>query len=76
LLREIGAAAPVLALAREAAGMSEIMAALDADLRARLARAIAERAREAALATLAGGIEVEVAIFDRSGNLLARTGIE
>jgi len=76
LLREIGAPAPVLALAREAAGMSEIMAALDADLRARLARAIAERAREGALATLAGGIEVEVAVFDRSGNLLARTGIE
>jgi len=76
LLREIGAPTPVIARAREGAGMSEIMAALEADLRPRLAQAIAERAREAVLATLAGGTEVEVAVFDRGGNLLARSGIK
>ncbi|MGE5203246.1 MAG: cobalt-precorrin-5B (C(1))-methyltransferase [Acidobacteriota bacterium] len=76
LLGEIGAPAAALTLAREGAGMSEIMAALGPSLAARLAQAIAERAREVALATLAGGIAVEVAVFDRSANLLARCGME
>jgi cobalt-precorrin-5B (C1)-methyltransferase len=39
-----------------------------------LAHAVAGRAREVALATLAGGVSVEVAIIDRDGGLLARAG--
>ena len=53
-------AAPVEALAR-AAGLA-------------LADLTARRAREVALATLAGGIDVEVAIFDRAGTLIGRAG--
>ncbi|TMJ62659.1 MAG: cobalt-precorrin-5B (C(1))-methyltransferase, partial [Alphaproteobacteria bacterium] len=39
-----------------------------------LAEAVARRAREVALATLSGGIAVEVAIVDRTGEFLARVG--
>jgi cobalt-precorrin-5B (C1)-methyltransferase len=39
-----------------------------------LAELIARRAREVALATLAGGIAVDVAVFDRTGELLAHVG--
>jgi cobalt-precorrin-5B (C1)-methyltransferase len=39
-----------------------------------LAEAVARGAREVALATLCGGIAVEVAIIDRAGALLARAG--
>jgi hypothetical protein len=35
---------------------------------------VARRARGAALATLAGGVAVEVAIVDRGGAFLARVG--
>ena len=76
LLRELGAPASAVAVAHDGAAMSETMAALAPEHRASLLRAIAERARETALATLAGGIAVDVAIFDRSGNLLARSGVE
>ena len=76
LLRESEAPASAVALAAHGAGVSETMAALGPEQGARLAKAIAERAREAALATLAGGTSVDVAIFDRNGNLLARSGIE
>lgn len=63
LVEEARAAASggaVLALAR-AAGLP-------------LAEMIARRSREVALATLAGGIAVDVAVFDRSGELLAHAG--
>ena len=43
---------------------------------ARLAAAVARRAREVALATLSGATAVEVAIVDRSGDFLARVGAE
>ena len=39
-----------------------------------LAEAVARRAREVALATLSGGIAVEVAIVDRAGAFLAHVG--
>ena len=42
--------------------------------RGALAEAVAQRAREVALATLAGETAVEVAIVDRSGAILARSG--
>ncbi len=40
-----------------------------------LAGRIAAQAREAALATLSGGINVDVAVFDRNGGLLANTAV-
>ena len=40
----------------------------------REALAVARQAREVALATLAGGIAVDVAVFDRTGKLLAHAG--
>ncbi len=40
-----------------------------------LARRIAEQAREAALAVLAGGMEVDVRVFDRSGRLVGAAGV-
>jgi hypothetical protein len=36
-----------------------------------LTELIARRAREVALATLAGGITIDVALFDRQGALIA-----
>lgn len=39
-----------------------------------LGDAVARRAREVALATLAGGIQVDVAVFDREGALVGRAG--
>jgi hypothetical protein len=53
--------------------MGEVVAMLSPELRARLARHIAEACREVALATLAGGTAVDIAVFDREGALLART---
>jgi len=42
--------------------------------RAALAEDVARRARETALATLSGAVQVEVAIVDRGGEFLARVG--
>ena len=61
-------------MAREAESAGQVLAALDPALRTGLAQAIAERAREVALATLAGGVAVDVAVFDRDGALLGRAG--
>jgi len=74
LLADLKAPDGVLATARGAESVGEVMSALTVDLRLALARAIAERAREVALATLAGGTAVDVAIFDREGALLGRAG--
>jgi cobalt-precorrin-5B (C1)-methyltransferase len=70
-----GLSAPELAIAaaRSAESVGEIVAMLSPDLRARLARGVAEACREVALATLAGGTAVDVAVFDREGTLLGRT---
>jgi cobalt-precorrin-5B (C1)-methyltransferase len=57
--------------ARQAAGAGEILALAGSACAAALAKRIAEQAREVALATLAGGVAVDVAVFDRSGALLA-----
>jgi len=74
LVATLGLPGEVAALARAGAGAGEVLAALPAAARARLAMAGAERAREVALATLAGGVAVDVAIFDREGQLLGRAG--
>ena len=73
LLGELGAEAATLATARTANGAAEILG-VAGDLREALARAIAGRAREVALATICGKTAVEVAIVDRQGGVLARVG--
>jgi hypothetical protein len=62
-----------LATARTANGAAEILGIAD-DLRGTLARAVAGRAREVALATICGKTAVEVAVVDRQGSFLARVG--
>lgn len=72
-LAELGADATVVGAARSAASGGEVLA-LAGDKRQALARSVAARAREVALATLTGRIAVEVAIIDRQGEFLARVG--
>jgi len=73
LLSELGAPEPAVAAACTAESMGEVVAMLTPEIGLRLAHRIAEGCREAALATLAGGTAVDVAVFDREGALLART---
>ncbi len=74
MLGEFGAEPATLAAARTAHGAAEILG-IAGDLQEALARAIAARAREAALATICGKTAVEVAIVDRQGGFLARVGV-
>jgi len=71
LLAGLGASAAVVAEARHAASAAQILA-LAGDLP--LADAVARRARETALAVLAGGVDVDVAVFDRGGRLIGHAG--
>jgi cobalt-precorrin-5B (C1)-methyltransferase len=73
MLASLGADAALADAARSAAGAGEILV-LAGGKREALARGVAARAREVALATLSGRTTVEVAIFDRQGDLLARAG--
>jgi cobalt-precorrin-5B (C1)-methyltransferase len=72
-LAALGADAAVIDAARSAAGASEILTRAG-DRREALARVVAARAREVALATLSGETAVEVAIVDRQGEIMARVG--
>jgi cobalt-precorrin-5B (C1)-methyltransferase len=72
-LATLGAGHETSAAARNAAGAGEILA-LAGSCRRALAERVAARAREVALATLAGKTAVETAIIDRSGEFLARVG--
>jgi cobalt-precorrin-5B (C1)-methyltransferase len=73
MLAELGADPPAAEAARFAGSAAEILAVAGANREA-LARAVAARAREVALATLCGKTAVEVAIVDRQGGFLARIG--
>jgi cobalt-precorrin-5B (C1)-methyltransferase len=73
MLAALGAAPETLAAARQAAGAGEVLELAGA-CRPALAQRVALQAREVALATLAGGIVVDVALFDRTGALLAHAG--
>lgn len=67
----LGAELEIVAAARAAQSAGEVQAA--AGLWARpLADLIARRARSTALATLAGGVAVDVVIFDRQGAMIGR----
>jgi cobalt-precorrin-5B (C1)-methyltransferase len=75
LLAEAGAPASVVDAAHAAAGAGEVLSLADASgFGSALAEGVARRAREVALATLAGGTDVDVVVFDRSGALLGRAG--
>jgi cobalt-precorrin-5B (C1)-methyltransferase len=74
MLAELGADAAVVDAARSAAGAGEILTRAG-DRREALARVVAARGREVALATLSGKTAVvEVAIVDRQGEFMARVG--
>ncbi|HEX6842477.1 MAG TPA: cobalt-precorrin-5B (C(1))-methyltransferase [Stellaceae bacterium] len=81
ILAGLGADNAIVAQARDAAGAGEVLELArraGADTAAALAQRVAMQARETALATLAGGVAVDVAIFDRQGGLVAhaRDGAE
>ncbi len=71
ILAELGAPADIVAAASEASGANEALEAATSVFAPGLASRVARAAREVALATLAGGIAVDVALFDRGGALLA-----
>jgi cobalt-precorrin-5B (C1)-methyltransferase len=73
MLAALGADRPALKRARAAGGAGELLAAAG-QWQQPLARLVAARAREVALATLSGKTAVEVAIVDRDGGFLARVG--
>src|SRR5215469_14086610 len=73
MLAALGADAAVIDAARSAAGAGEILTRAGG-WREALARVVAARAREVALATLSGETAVEVAIVDRQGEIMARVG--
>ena len=67
----LAAAGGEAAAAARAASAAELLAAAG-EHKSALARAVAAQAREVALATLGGGIAVEVAIVERDGSILAQ----
>jgi cobalt-precorrin-5B (C1)-methyltransferase len=76
-LAAAGAPAAIVAEARDTEGGGEILAlaaAASPECAARLTQLVAAQAREVALATLAGGIAVDVAVFDRGGTLIGHAG--
>ena len=72
-LAAVGADAAPVQAARQAEGAGEMLA-LAGEKREALARDVAKRAREVALATLSGETSIEVAIVDRDGAFIARVG--
>jgi cobalt-precorrin-5B (C1)-methyltransferase len=73
LLQDLAAPAETVSRATAAASAGEVLQIATA-AGVRLADAVAERARATALATLAGGIAVDVLVFDRQGTLIGRAG--
>jgi cobalt-precorrin-5B (C1)-methyltransferase len=76
-LAEAGAPARSIAMARRAEGAGEVLAIAweeAAPCARRLADLIGAQAREVALATLAGDVTVDVAVFDRNGSMIGHAG--
>jgi cobalt-precorrin-5B (C1)-methyltransferase len=73
LLRDLDAPAEMADRAAASASAGEVLQ-ISAAAGIKLADAVAERARATALATLAGGIAVDVLVFDRQGALIGRAG--
>jgi cobalt-precorrin-5B (C1)-methyltransferase len=74
LLSELGAPAGVVDAAAQAVGAGEVLVAVTPAFAPALVARVAALARSVALASLAGAIAVEVAIFDRQGGLIGRAG--
>ncbi|MCK5445574.1 MAG: cobalt-precorrin-5B (C(1))-methyltransferase, partial [Rhodospirillaceae bacterium] len=70
LLNELKAAPEQVARAHDAISAAQVLE-IAGPLAPTLAATIARRAREVALATLAGGTEIEVRIYNREAKLLA-----
>jgi cobalt-precorrin-5B (C1)-methyltransferase len=73
ILAGLGVGEAIVNAARSAVGGGAVLA-VAGDKQQALARAVAARARETALATTSGETAVEVAIVDRQGEFLARVG--
>jgi cobalt-precorrin-5B (C1)-methyltransferase len=73
LLADAGGTRAAVAAAAVCGSAGEILARAG-PLAPALADRVARRAREVALATLSGGVAVEVAVVDRAGAFLARVG--
>jgi cobalt-precorrin-5B (C1)-methyltransferase len=71
LLLQAGGSATDAAAVRAAASAGAALAAAPAEI---LGAAVARGAREMVLASLAGGIAVDVAVFDRQGKLIGHAG--
>ena len=72
LAGELGASQPLLDRMRQGTSAAQILALSSGEVP--LAQAVAARARETAMAILAGGVAVDVAVFDRSGTMLGHAG--
>lgn len=72
LAAELGAGQDLLTQLGQAESAARILQLVDGSLP--LADTVAARARESALAVLAGGVAVDVAVFDRSGGLIGHAG--
>lgn len=73
MLADLGASTETVALAARAASAGEVLQIASA-AGLPLAETVARRARDVALAALAGGIAVDVAVFDRQGVLVGHAG--
>lgn len=73
LLAQAGGAREAAAEARRANTAQRVLE-LAGEHAPELARLVARQAREAAMATLAGGTEVEVWVYDRAGRRLGKSG--
>ena len=71
-MKDLGLPAERVAAATQAASAGEVLKIAGAD-GGRLAELVARRARDVALATLAGETAVDVAVFDRAGALLGQS---
>ncbi|WP_142850546.1 cobalt-precorrin-5B (C(1))-methyltransferase [Telmatospirillum sp. J64-1] len=71
MLEELGASGETVSRARQAVSAAQVLQ-LAGSLP--LGEAVARRARETALAVLAGDIAVDVAVFDRAGRMVGHAG--
>jgi cobalt-precorrin-5B (C1)-methyltransferase len=74
ILSDLGASAAIVATASGASGAGEALVAATPEFAPALVKRIAQTAREVALATLAGGIAIDVAVFGRKGELEGQAG--
>jgi cobalt-precorrin-5B (C1)-methyltransferase len=74
-LHDLGAPREIVDAAAACSGANEVLATTTPEYAASLSERVARAAREVALATLAGETAVDVAIFDRRGELLAHAGV-